>query len=211
MTRATPPRTIGSGFFSATDDSRRAEILDAALRVFTERGYDSGTMRDIARRVGVTEPALYRHFSGKEELFLELLRSTAGRMRDEVFEMLDALDPVRVRESIVRILADRREALLVYGPALRTVIVAAAHNQLFMEAYREEIALPMRAKVTETAQRVDRHFGIRRDPDDLAHRVRAVMSVAVGTMVTTMVLGDEPDTQTADAVVRIMGWPKTDA
>lgn len=189
-----------------TEPGRRGEILDAALVVFAEKGYEGGTMRDIALLVGVTEPAIYRHFASKEELFLELLRSAAGRMRDEVFRAIDAVDPDAVRESIVFVMADRRDALRVYGPALRTVIMAAAHNPLFLAAYRDEIAVPMRDKLTEAALRLDRHFGIERPLAEVRARVRAVMSVAVGTLVTSMVLGDEPDTETADAVVRIMGW-----
>jgi AcrR family transcriptional regulator len=188
------------------EPGRRGEILSAALQVFAEKGYDAGTMRDIARRVGVTEPAIYRHFASKEDLFLELLRSAAGRMRDEVFSMLDILDPSRLRESIVGVLTDRRDALAIYGPALRTVIVAAVHNQVFLDAYRDEIAVPMREKICEVARRVDGHLGIERPEADMAAGVRALMSLAAGTLVTSMVLGDEPDVATAEAVVRIMGW-----
>jgi AcrR family transcriptional regulator len=201
-----PDRPAGSPALLQVEPGRRGEILDAALSVFVEKGYEGGTMRDIAQRVGVTEPAIYRHFASKEELFLELLRSAAGRMRHEVFAMIDALDPADVRGSIIRMMADRREAFGVYGPALRTVILAAAHNPAFMDAYRNEIAIPLREKVTEATLRVDRRVGMERSPAELTARVRAVMSVAVGTLVTTMVLGDEPDTATADAVVRIMGW-----
>jgi AcrR family transcriptional regulator len=203
---AGPTRAAGSTLRLEVEPGRRGEILIAALQVFAEKGYDAGTMRDIARRVGVTEPALYRHFASKEDLFLELLRSAAGRMRDDVFAMLDDLDPDALRESVVHIVADRREALAIYGPALRTVIVAASHNEAFLDAYRTEIAVPMRERLTQAVTRVDRHLGIERPASERAERVRAVMSVAVGTLVTTMVLGDESTEATADAVIRIMSW-----
>jgi AcrR family transcriptional regulator len=204
---ATDPASAAAAASSlGIEPGRRGEILVAALQVFAEKGYDAGTMRDIARRVGVTEPALYRHFASKEDLFMELLRATAGRMRDEVFGMLDALDPATLRASIISILVDRREALALYGPALRTMIIAAVHNEGFLGAYRVEVVLPLRERLTETAARVDRHLGIDRAPAERAERIRAVMSVAIGTLVTTMVLGDESTESTADAVIRIMGW-----
>jgi hypothetical protein len=64
----------------------------------------------------------------------------------------------------------------------------------------------MRERLTQAVTRVDRHLGIERPASERAERVRAVMSVAVGTLVTTMVLGDESTEATADAVIRIMSW-----
>ncbi len=197
-----------AAMFSATDDSRRAKILDAALAVFAEKGYDGGTMRDIAARVGVTEPALYRHFASKEDLFLTLMRGVASRMLAETGALLDDVDPADVRRSIERIFADRRNALRVYAPALRTIIAAVAHSPVFLEAYRDAIAVPMREKVAAVVARVDDHYGIARTRAETAARVRTLMSIAVGAMVTSVVLGDEPDSATADAVVRVMGWER---
>jgi AcrR family transcriptional regulator len=48
------------------------EILRAALELFTEKGIHATTTKDIARRAGVSEGALYRHFSSKQELAEDL-------------------------------------------------------------------------------------------------------------------------------------------
>ncbi len=53
---------------------RRAQLLDAALQVFLEKGYAGAAMREIAHRAGVTEGLIYHHFAGKRELLLALLR-----------------------------------------------------------------------------------------------------------------------------------------
>ena len=166
-------------------------------------------MRDIAARVGVTEPALYRHFASKEDLFLALLDLIAGvRLAPRCSRCSTPRTRTRIRESLVAVMADRRAAARRYGAALRTVLVAAAHNPAFLAAYRDAIAEPMRDKVAQTVVRVDRHLGIRRSEAEVAARVRALMSIAVGTMVTSTVLGDAPEEATADAVVRIMGWER---
>ena len=52
----------GSGYL------RRAEILEAAERIFIEEGYEGATIRKIAEEVGVSSTALYVHFRGKERL-----------------------------------------------------------------------------------------------------------------------------------------------
>lgn len=44
------------------------KIFDAAVDLFTERGYDRTSVRDIAKTVGITESAVYRHYPSKESI-----------------------------------------------------------------------------------------------------------------------------------------------
>lgn len=50
----------------------RGQIVDAALRLFSERGYARTTVRDIAREVGITDAAIYYHFASKRDLLKAL-------------------------------------------------------------------------------------------------------------------------------------------
>jgi AcrR family transcriptional regulator len=61
-------------------DQRRAVIVEAAGRLFGERGYDGTRLDDVAAAAGVTKPILYRHFADKERLYLALLE----RHRDDL-------------------------------------------------------------------------------------------------------------------------------
>ncbi len=54
------------------DPPAKREILRAALELFSERGLAATSIRDIADESGYTNPALYKHFAGKEELALYL-------------------------------------------------------------------------------------------------------------------------------------------
>ena len=54
-------------------DERRAQLLSAALEVFTAAGYHSAAMDEIAERAGVSKPVLYQHFPSKLELYLAVL------------------------------------------------------------------------------------------------------------------------------------------
>jgi AcrR family transcriptional regulator len=67
--------------------SRRDEILEIAVRLFAERGYHGVSMDDIGSAAGVTGPALYHHFAGKESMLAAALTPvsegllTGGRER----------------------------------------------------------------------------------------------------------------------------------
>jgi len=54
-------------------DERRAQLLTAALEVFTAAGYHAAAMDEIADRAGVSKPVLYQHFPSKLDLFLAVL------------------------------------------------------------------------------------------------------------------------------------------
>jgi AcrR family transcriptional regulator len=50
----------------------RERILDVALELFTEQGFDGTSLREIAERLGVTKAALYYHFESKDDILLAL-------------------------------------------------------------------------------------------------------------------------------------------
>jgi AcrR family transcriptional regulator len=54
-------------------DERRAQLLAAALEVFTGAGYHAASMDEIAERANVSKPVLYQHFPSKLDLYLAVL------------------------------------------------------------------------------------------------------------------------------------------
>lgn len=65
-----------------TSPSRREQILQAASRLFAERGFHGVGVDEIGAAVGVSGPALYRHFAGKDAMLTELLVGISSRLRD---------------------------------------------------------------------------------------------------------------------------------
>jgi len=57
-------------------DARPGELIDAALDVFSDRGFAGARLDDIARRAGVTKGTVYLYFASKEELFEAAVRHT---------------------------------------------------------------------------------------------------------------------------------------
>lgn len=77
-------------------ERRRPEVLDAALKLFLENGYQGTSMEAIARAAGVTKPVVYACFPGKDELFRALLAREDERIIDEIqaaFADADLSDP----------------------------------------------------------------------------------------------------------------------
>ena len=57
----------------------KARILESALELFAEKGYSGTSMRDIAKRLGITKAALYKHYASKQEIFEAVMQDTAQR------------------------------------------------------------------------------------------------------------------------------------
>ena len=62
----------------------RERIAAAARREFLDRGYEGASLRRIAEEAGITAAGLYRHFDGKESMFLALAEPAARRAEDWV-------------------------------------------------------------------------------------------------------------------------------
>ena len=74
---------------------RRAEILDAAERIFVAEGYDGATIRRIADEVGVSSTALYMHFPDKSAILMEICERTLTQLLDRNTELAaKPVDPV---------------------------------------------------------------------------------------------------------------------
>ncbi|WIM98792.1 helix-turn-helix domain-containing protein [Actinoplanes oblitus] len=70
----------------------RTEILRVALELFTERGFEGTSIRDLAEALGMTKSSLYYHFAGKEAIIQALLASRRAEVED-LLEWLGTQEP----------------------------------------------------------------------------------------------------------------------
>ncbi len=63
---------------------REQQMLDAAVQVFSRRGYHAASMDEIAEIAGVSKPMVYLYLGSKEELFVECIRREASRLVERV-------------------------------------------------------------------------------------------------------------------------------
>src|SRR5262245_47346547 len=130
----------------------RERILDVALELFNEQGYDKTSLREIAERLGVTKAALYYHFERKEDILLELHL----RLHDIGRTILDQIDGL-----------DDESQIIAAWPALLDQFIdeVVANRDLFRFHQRNERALH---QLTDN----ERH---RAENDDLEQRFRHVL------------------------------------
>ncbi len=74
--------------------SAKERILEAALEVFSQKGFHPATTDEIAERAGVGKGTLYRYFETKEKLFAELVRLRTEELEREAGSIIDSHDDV---------------------------------------------------------------------------------------------------------------------
>ena len=82
---------------TAKAEETRARILDTALRLFRERGFEQTTMREVATEAGVATGAAYYYFRSKEELVMAFYLRTAEEEREQFAKALAATKDLRKR------------------------------------------------------------------------------------------------------------------
>lgn len=130
--------------------STKEAILQAAVRLVARNGTGAATMRAVAREVGVTEAALYRHYASKEDLWIRAYTRIVGEMADEKRHLLDARLSIReqLREWIRLTYAyyDRHPEGFTYV-LLATHVVPDADDLLAVQGalFRQMVARAMEA------------------------------------------------------------------
>jgi AcrR family transcriptional regulator len=98
--------------------SRRDEILTIAVDLFATRGYHGVSMDDIGSAAGVTGPALYHHFAGKEAMLSAALIPVSEGLRDGGRSRVDAADG---DEAALEALVDFHVEFALENPAVISV------------------------------------------------------------------------------------------
>ncbi|MFF3490194.1 TetR/AcrR family transcriptional regulator [Streptomyces sp. NPDC002795] len=94
--------------------NRRQLIVEAAGRLFSERGYHAASMEEIASGVGITAAALYRHFPNKYALFSECAHAMVDGLVATLDELPPEADTAELLTALIRITVKRRAEGGVY-------------------------------------------------------------------------------------------------
>lgn len=94
----TPQTKLKQGKAAGTkSEETRGRILDAALRTFSERGFERATMREIAAQAGVALGAAYYYFESKESIVMAFYERSQGRMKTDIETILDSTHTLESR------------------------------------------------------------------------------------------------------------------
>jgi AcrR family transcriptional regulator len=160
---------------AAHEQEVRDRILDAATRVFAEKGYHSSTIADVVRESGLSVGAIYSYFSGKDELIRLTCDQIAARGLDELATRL--------------------------APATTTAERLAIAIRLYVETIDEYDGAPGQVTLVQAWAEADREPGVR---EMLAGRRERLAGAGQLLLRQGVINGELPASLDVDAVTRAL-------
>jgi len=156
-----PPPQVDAKAVQSSDTKQR--ILDVALDLFTEQGYDGTSLRQIAEQLGVTKAAIYYHFESKEDILMALHMRLHDFGRDALLligeqpvtlalweQLLDQIVGEMLAQRKIFLMHERNQATL---EKLHREDHDAEHEDIQNQFRRilEDVRLPLRDRVRMAA------------------------------------------------------------
>jgi len=185
---------------TATQEERRRQILDAAVRAFAKKGYHACRVSDIAEEAGVAYGLVYHYFESKDAVLEAVFREMWGAMVAAInaIESLDDSPRQQLRKSCAIVLRTWRD----YPDVVRVLVREVARSGEQLQREVEEIAEAFQAlqRIVERGQEQGEFRA------DLSPRLAAwIIYGALEEILTGWVLGrlpgSEEDVREAEEVV----------
>ncbi len=133
-------------------ERRKQEIIDAAARIFAEKGYANATTKEIADAADMAEGTLYNYFGGKRELLL----SIAGQMQTTMRVILQDIDQIEKREEMIALIEKAYTDLATKLPFIRAFWTEAWVDDDILQNYAAQHLQRIAAQIqTFIARRID--------------------------------------------------------
>ena len=179
---------------------RRAAILDAAATLFAERGYAGVTIEDLGAAVGVSGPAVYRHFPGKAAVLAAILQGASRALLDGAERVLEeAPDEASALRSLIAHHVDfalgEADVILVQDRELEQLDVGARH----------EVRLLQRRYVEQWVDVLSRLRPDRAETE-LRFRAHAAFGLLNSTPHSARIPGRRPADGTTRGILEEMAW-----
>jgi len=165
-------------------DSRRDEIVSAAMVAFRRRGFQAASMADIIAESGLSAGAIYGHFASKSEIVTEVAQRVVGARIDEAAVLIAAeqLQPpaylaLTIMRGMLRDLGDAGMILQLWGEAVTEPTLRGLSRSVFhrlTDTYANYISVWHQREHGETRERAD---------DIAASQVPLFVAVAQGFIV----------------------------
>jgi TetR/AcrR family fatty acid metabolism transcriptional regulator len=166
--------------------AKRNQILDAAVKVFAEKGFHKATIRDVARAAGVADGTIYNYFENKPALMLGILNrlNETERREDDIAQSTDLgvrdFTSAYVKQRLA-LIGDEQSAVL------RVLLSEMLVNKELRTLYMEQIIQPTFALAEKYYQTWLEQGSVK--PSDGSLVLRAFSGMALGLLVLRL-LGD---------------------
>lgn len=125
---------------------REEEILEAAIKIFSEKGYSAATTSEIAKEAGIAEGTIFRYFKTKKDILKKVMiklitvigEKIMTKRLTEIFENKKNLDE---KELLKLLLKDRLSIALKYFDMLKVVLTEIQYHEDLKEAFINNIIM----------------------------------------------------------------------
>lgn len=182
-------------------EARRAQILEAAWRCFVRDGFHGTTMADVIAESGLSAGAVYRYYTGKEDLVRATVERAVGSTGTAIDQIVDEGEPDLV-QALGRVITVLRTFWEGETDVSRVALMAWAES-LQSESLRAVAAGGQRAVLDRFVRLVSRAreagtIAPDADPEAVA---QVLLGLVLGLVVQRLVLGDVP----TDTYVQALG------
>lgn len=140
----------------------KKRILEIAIALFNEQGYDATSVADLAQRLGVTKSALYHHFASKEAL-LEIALDQALGSLETVLDTYAVGPETRASEQLRQVIRGATDVLIEQLPAVTLLLRVRGNSPVELAALQRRRRFDHR--VTTLVADAQRDGDIRDDVD----------------------------------------------
>ena len=165
--------------------TKQQHILEAAARVFAEKGFHATTVKDVAQAAGIAQGSIYNYFENKTALLLGLFELMSTQARQEFAPTPPGMaEPRAVLEAALR----HPLAALTAGNAelFRVIVSEVLVNRELAERFREQVLEPM---IRSAAELIGPLFAPHASAA-LDLKVRAISGLMLG-MILQRLMGDD--------------------
>ena len=167
--------------------ARRSQILDAATKVFAEKGFYRASTKEIARTAGIAEGTIYNYFANKSDLVIGIMTRLA-ELESLDGELMEASQG-DVHEFFVAVFRHRMGRIQQGQEMLQAILPEVLTNPELREQFYQQYVLRIAMMIEQYVQ-AQIELGHMR-PVDVSLTVRALQSMFVGLLILR-ILGDEP-------------------
>jgi len=127
---------------------RQWDILDAAIKIFAEKGYEGGRTSDIAKEANISEGTIFRYFKTKKDLLVGLLLPLVVKFfKPLMFKSVEKIMDNEKNESInvvlKKLMLDRMALIKKNAPLVKTVLVESIYHPELLTPLQKDLAPKM--------------------------------------------------------------------
>ena len=196
--------------YTESSPDKEIRIINAAINIFSEKGFESTRTREIAERAGVAEGTIFRYFPTKDAILERmvplLIRVMMPRISEPIDRIIRAHEADSVEDIWFDILIDRIKMIRDNGRFIKSVLPELIHRAPLLHQFQTSI-LPMIEQYIEKIV----EYGKARGELDSALSSRLVMQQMLGFILSYSMFGGSEKRDTEHDVreflqYAMMGW-----